>query len=338
MSKHNVQYSVESDALRMGFVKKRSGPDFRQIRWELKCSKCPREFAASWDGGMKPEAMARHMRVRHWDVDYGMRPLCPDCMHSKDKAPLAKPEHQNFKPWVPPRTQMFDKILIAAEERAHNERQAHNIEVVMDLNQAVADQDAEVKELKAVRRATRATEAEEERKARHSKRISEAMKQHHARRKQTKIASEEALRVAQLKQRACGTVTDSSNLHIQDIPQEAPQAEEEVVNMLTTPKMPTPSPKITHAVFQLLDACFDASKRLYKSGYTDQRVARDCGTSEDVVSYLRTETFGALAEDPRIGSIRDDIELLGMDAAEKFAALQKSLGELRSRIEQVARK
>lgn len=330
--------SIEEDAARMGFMKKRLPPDFRRVLWHLTCSKCPNELTANWGPEMKPEGMRKFTRQKAWDVDYGMRPLCPDCIHAKDKGPLAKPEHQNFKPWVPPRTQMFDKILIAAEERARNERQAHNIEVLLDLNQAVADQDAEVQELKAGRRATRATEAEEERKARHSKRISEAMRAHDARRKQAKIAGAEAMRVAQLKERACGTISDSPPLHFHIAPQEAPQAEEEVIDMLTQPKLPTPSPKITHAVFQLLDGVFDPAKRLYKSGYTDQRVAKEAGTSEDVVLYLRTETFGQLAEDPRLGNIRDDLELLGMDAAEKFAALQKALGELRSRIEQVARK
>lgn len=99
----------------------------------------------------------------------------------------------------------------------------------------------------------------------------------------------------------------------------------------------TPSPKITHAVFQLLDGVFDPLKRLYKSGYTDQRVAREAGTTEEIVAYLRNETFGALAEDPRISNMRDDLELLRMEAAETFAKLQKGIGELHSRLEQVAR-
>lgn len=338
MNKHNVQYSIESDALRMGFIKKRSGPDFRQIRWELKCSKCPREFAANWDGGMKPEAMARHMRVRQWDVDYGMRPLCPDCAHSKDKGPLAKPEHQNFKPWVPARTQMFDKILIAAEERAFNERVGHDIELLLEAGLDAEDKKVALAAAKLEVRATRATEAEEQRRARHSLRISIAQKARWARIRETKIASAEALRVAQLIER-CGKVYPADKpISCPITPQEAPQAEEEVIDMLTTPKVPTPTPKITHAVFQTLDSVFDANKRLYKSGYTDQRVARDCGTSEDVVAYLRNETFGQLAEDPRISNIRDDLELLRMESAEQFAKLQKTLGEIASRIEQVARK
>lgn len=336
MSKHNIQSDVEYDAARAGFHKKRLPPDFRQVQWSLQCAKCPALFHANWPSGMKPEAMMTHMRRRQWDVGYGMRPLCPKCAFSKNVSPAKKPEHQNFERWVPPPTKIFDALLAASNERATKERLAHKIEVVMDLQQAVADTDAEVKALKAERHATRATEAEKLRKARISARISAAQTARWARIKQTKIVSEEALRVAQLKERACRTLSDSPELHFHIAPPEAPQAEEEVINMLTQPKMPTPSPKITHAVFQLLDSVFDPAKRLYKSGYTDQRVARECGTSEEVVLYLRVETFGQLAEDPRISTIRDDLELLGMEAAEKFAALQKALGEIRSRLEQIA--
>lgn len=336
MSKHNIQSDVEYDAARAGFHKKRLPPDFRQVQWSLQCAKCPELFHANWPSGMKPEAMMTHLRRRQWDVGYGMRPLCPKCAFSKNVSPAKKPEHQNFERWVPPPTKIFDALLAASNKRAVDERRAHKLEVIMDLNQAVADADAEVKTLKAERHATRATEAEEQRKEKMRERVSIAQKARWARIKQTKIASEEALRVAQLKERACGTLSDSPELHFHIAPQEAPQAEEEVINMLTQPKMPTPSPKITHAVFQLLDGVFDPAKRLYKSGYTDQRVARECGTSEEVVLYLRVETFGQLAEDPRISNIRDDLELLGMDAAEKFAALQKALGEIRSRLEQIA--
>lgn len=338
MSKHNVQYNVEADALRMGFVKRRQGPDFHKIRWELRCSKCPMEFAANWDGGMKPEAMARHMRMRQWDVDYGMRPLCPNCVHKKDKGPVAKPEHQNFKPYVPPETLIFNRLLVAAEERSFKE----NFPKL--LTEAI---DAEAEAAKRVTAArnhlvdTRATAREEDRK----RRFEERREKHRAaallyweRRRAAKAAGAEALRLAQLKERPS---TPKPTI-AQWIPTPAPQRITEIIpatspqESATMTNKPTPTPKITHAVFQCLDAIFDPAKRLYRSGYTDQRVAKECGTSEDVVAYLRTETFGQLAEDPRFSALRDDLELLRMESAEVFAKLQKSLGDAQSRLEQLA--
>lgn len=333
MSKHNVQYAVEADALRMGFVKRRAGPDFHQITWQIKCSKCPRDFTAFWAGGMKPEAMARHMRVRHWDVDYGMRPLCPDCAHSKDKAPAKKPEHQNFKPFVPAPTLVFDRLLQAAEERSFRENFPKNLATAI-----AAEADATVAKNHLIE--TRATAREEERRAKHragAKLMWEKRRVHIAERKAAKEAGDKALHLAQLKERARTQPPGLATVRHTPIAPQAPSPQETIA-MSTAPHGPTPTPKISHAVFQCLDAIFDGEKRLYRSGYTDQRVAKECGCSEDVVAYLRTETFGALAEDPRISSMRDDLELLRMESAEMFAKLQRQLGDISSRLEQVAHK
>lgn len=335
-NRQHIQDSIESDAARMGFVRYREPPDYRTIVWKIQCSRCPAEFKAHWNPGSKPDLMQKNMRVRQWDVAVGMRPLCPICARSPNKAPLAKPEHQNFKPYIPPRTAVFDGLLKAAEKRAHQEEMAHLTEVVLDLNQAVADHKQEVAEIKIEKRATRATEAEEMRRARTRERISTAQKARWARIKARDQATKEA-REAGSDAMAAMKLRE----HLQSIkpvspqePQHAPQAKEEE-NIMKNGL--SPSPKITHTVFQLLDDIFDPVKRLYKSGYTDQRVARESGTTEEVVAYLRTETFGALAEDPRISNMRDDLELLRMEAAETFAKLQKGIGELQSRLEQVAR-
>jgi hypothetical protein len=68
-----------------------------------------------------------------------------------------------------------------------------------------------------------------------------------------------------------------------------------------------PSPKLQRTVYALLDTVFDEEARRYKQGYSDAQVAKDCGTSEAVVAYLRHDAFGELAEDPRIAGLRDDV-------------------------------
>lgn len=335
--RQHIQDSIESDAARMGFVRYREPPDYRTIAWKIKCSRCPAEFKAHWNPGSKPELMQKNMRTRHWDVAIGMRPLCPTCAMAPSKGPLAKPEHQNFKPYVPPRTAIFDGLLNAAEGRAYKERINHLIEVQLDCSQAVVDAQKEKAEVKADLRASKWARMDEEKRERMRQRVSEGQRARWARQKareqaikEAREAGSDALAAAKLKEH----LRDISTVPSPQEPQQAPQAKEEETIMKNGL---APSPKITHAVFQLLDSVFDPLKRLYKSGYTDQRVARDTGTTEEVVAYLRSETFGALAEDPRISSMRDDLELLRMEAAETFAKLQKGIGELQSRLEQVAR-
>lgn len=321
--KAHVQDEIEADAARIGFIKERRGPDFRQISWRLKCSKCPRDFTASWDAGCPPDFMIKNVRKRQWDVDYGMRPLCPDCAHKKDKAPLPKPEHQNFKPWVPPATMIFDRLLDAAELRSKQAVIPKLWANVEAAEKAIIEAKGEVREL-------RATASEESRLAAQQARMTHAREMKLQRIKDAQIARDAgatALRNAQLKERACACPPESAHEIVN-----APQAYEEKMVKIA----PTPTPKISHAVFQCLDGVFDAAKRLYKSGYTDQRVAKECGTSEDVVAYLRVETFGQLAEDPRISAMRDDLELMRMESAEVFAKLQKQMGEMASRVEQLA--
>lgn len=330
-NRQHIQDSIEHDAARMGFVRFREPPDYRTIAWKIKCSRCPVEFKAHWNPGSKPELMQKNMRTRQWDVAIGMRPLCPTCLKG-NKGPLAKPEHQNFKPYIPPRTAIFDGLLHAAEDRAHKERMAHLTEVVLDMNQARADHRQEEAELKVEKRVLTVAMREENKLAAMRARADHARTMKLARLKAVKEAREagsDALAAQKLRER----LTLVKAVSPQE-PQQAPQAKEEETIMKNGL---TPSPKITHAVFQLLDGVFDPLKRLYKSGYTDQRVAREAGTTEEIVAYLRNETFGALAEDPRISNMRDDLELLRMEAAETFAKLQKGMSELHSRLEQVAR-
>lgn len=284
---------------------------------------------------MKPEAMASQMRKRKWDVGYGLRPLCPDCMHSKQWKPNPKPEHQNFKPFVPPQTAISVQLVDAAVKRAHR---AVLPKLVADIEEAKRDLENICKE----KHVLMMDDVEAVRKAQADARIKRAQEERLARIRQQEVAKRagaEALRLAKLKERAEYRVVPMTYIAMPAV-KAAIQETEKEITVMSNPSRPNiaPAPKISRDVFQSLEAVFDGEKRLYRSGYTDQRVARDCGTSEEVVAYLREGAFGALAEDPRLTSLRDDLELLAMDAAEKFAALQKSLGELRSRVEQIARK
>lgn len=330
MSKHHTHDHVQEEAARLGYVRIRKPPDFRTISWHLKCSKCPNELSANYSSGISPDTLVRHARTRSWDVGVGMRPLCPICSRSKDKAPLAKPEHQNFNRWIPPATLIFDKLLIAAEQRAHEEKLPKLIARRDEIAERLGD-------LKAKRHLAHVVMDETEKLAGMRSRAAHARAMRLKRIAERKLAQEagaEALRLEQLKERprpALQEVAPHRN-------EPGPQPKQENEPMSNPPRIVAvaPAPKISHAVFQCLDGVFDPAKRLYKSGYTDQRVARECGTSEEVVAYLRTETFGTLAEDPRISNLRDDLELLRMESAETFAKLQKQMGEIASRVEQMA--
>lgn len=326
----SILHSIEETAARMGIVKKRLAPDYRRVGWLIKCSKCPAEYVASWHQNMAPDGMRRFLLHRGWDVGHGMRPLCPVCKLG-DKAPKAKPEHQTFKPWVPPRTAIFDGLLLAASEKVRKQQVNNALDTLLECEmeiRSIREEEAELKEkrreLTAEEEAARKLAAMQERARAAGKRRLERIEE----RRRAEAASAAALRLAKLKER-CGTEAPAVEVETTVQP-----TEEEVMN---APRL-APAPKISHAVFQCLDGVFDPEKRLYRSGYTDARVAKECGTSEEVVSYLRTETFGQLAEDPRYSAVRDDLELLRMESAEVFAKLQKQLAEISSRVEQLARK
>lgn len=103
----------------------------------------------------------------------------------------------------------------------------------------------------------------------------------------------------------------------------------------TYAKPPTPGPKISRAVFNMLDDVFDSENCLYKSGCTDQKVAITCGTTEEIVAYLRRETFGELAEDPRITNLREDVELMRMELTDTIKRLDVQMRDLMSRLDQL---
>lgn len=355
---------IETEAARFGFVRKRGGGhDRHKACWELKCSKCPVEFHAYWPPQIPPEQMVKNMRVRRWDVGQGMRPLCPVCAHpSKNKAPLSKPEWQNFTPHIEPLPQTaLTTALVSAGVKlvskpqpqlpSFEEYKAKLTVPFGDYNAGAAPPptlgilanaerntrlDAAADTLVAAIQGVEAAEenvklADIERRALMQKAASLAREA-------------KAIKVAERRERKAAAVAEARKIveaHRAAIaPTQPVTISEKIMNTTSQApafvKPPTPSPKISHAVFQTLDSIFDSEKRLYRNGYTDQRVAKECGTSEDVVAYLRYETFGALAEDPRISAIRDDVELAKMELAELVKNWDAKLKAFDSRIEQVA--
>lgn len=357
MTKSNVLRSIEADAERYGFFKRRLGIGGNQsTAWVINCSKCPKEFRAYWPPNTSPALMVKNMRKRHWDVGLGERPLCSGCAHKKDRAPEKKPA-TSFEVHVPelPRTviahrlvdagvklgsalpppmptevaiSQFSKVVRWSDNIAKNEVSVppsvqimHNAEVgahehrreelrneLTGIRAKIADNDAAVAALALKERQDRMEAA---RKARLEK---------------------DARRDAEIKRQA-EIVAQKKYLE----PTPAPKLSIPTVEIkMTDNKLPTPSPKITHVVFQQLDAVFNTDKRLYNHGWTDQRVAQECGTSEEVVAYLRRETFGELSEDPRVTSLREDIRLMEMEFEDITKKFNAQLAELRSRVDQMA--
>lgn len=101
------------------------------------------------------------------------------------------------------------------------------------------------------------------------------------------------------------------------------------------------NPKIARKVYALLDDHFNEETKLYRSGWSDAKIAAEIQTSVEVVSRIREEAYGKLAQDPALQALRDDIELARMETIElqtqfntnvatmldKLAGLEKRLVE-----------
>lgn len=100
-----------------------------------------------------------------------------------------------------------------------------------------------------------------------------------------------------------------------------------------------PDPKMMHRIFNLLDDHFDNVKRLYRSGWDDERIAKEGGASLEFVIKLRRDVYGELAENPEIGKLRDDIKAMDELFTSQLKKLEGSfasqINELRSRLEKL---
>jgi hypothetical protein len=294
---NTMQKRVEEEAARFGMFKARGfGGDRHRISWEIKCSRCPKEYRAFWAPYIATEQMLKTMRARGWNVGAGLRPLCPECFRNRVIAPVAKPEDQSFDRFIPPEptTAIYHALLTASEHTATRKVLGEKLEIVQDrLAIAQVNFENEQKNLEEVKRA--------EKKARNEER----QQRREARRAAKLLAEAEAMKAA------------AERL-----------ADEEK-------QMGNPNLKITHTVFQLLDSVFDANKKLYRSGYNDARVAKDAGTTEDVVAGIRREVYGELSDDPRFQAIKDDIALVEMQVVEVTKNFERQIADLRSRVEQL---
>ena len=77
-----------------------------------------------------------------------------------------------------------------------------------------------------------------------------------------------------------------------------------------------PDPKIARKIYALLDEHFDEGKRLYRPGWTDAKIAETIDVSTEIVVHIRRIGYGELAEDPALQILRDDLEMLRMEAVE----------------------
>lgn len=97
-----------------------------------------------------------------------------------------------------------------------------------------------------------------------------------------------------------------------------------------TTKVEPMNPKLQRKVFALLDDHFDEDKRLYRSGWSDKKIAEEAQTSEQFVQTLRKGAYGELAEDPAVTALRAEINALTDEAK----ALEDMLLDQLSKIEQ----
>lgn len=106
--------------------------------------------------------------------------------------------------------------------------------------------------------------------------------------------------------------------------------------------MPTlPSAQLSRKVFASLEENFDEQTKRYRSGWSDARVAKETGASETFVASTRRAAFGELAEDPAVTSLKEDIDLKGMEIDQTIADLVKhkeELAALRLRVDKLGGK
>lgn len=95
------------------------------------------------------------------------------------------------------------------------------------------------------------------------------------------------------------------------------------------------NPKLQRKVFALLDDHFDEERRLYRSGWSDKKVAEAADTSEQFVISLRRGGYGELAEDPAISALKGEIALLSQEAKTVADELMDRMGKIEEKITQL---
>jgi hypothetical protein len=83
-----------------------------------------------------------------------------------------------------------------------------------------------------------------------------------------------------------------------------------------------PNPVIMRRVITLLNDQFDMKTRLYREGYSDERVAKEAETSPEFVTTFRRGAYGELAEDPMISKLREEVAALKALQLEELAKMR----------------
>lgn len=87
--------------------------------------------------------------------------------------------------------------------------------------------------------------------------------------------------------------------------------------------MTDPSPRVLRPIFALLDEHFDEPSHRYREGWSDEKIAKEVGTTRDLVVKMRRESYGELADDPRIAALREEIELLRTELGTRLIDFQE---------------
>jgi len=96
----------------------------------------------------------------------------------------------------------------------------------------------------------------------------------------------------------------------------------------------TPAAKKAHRmVMMMLEEQYDETHKRYRSGWNDERIAKECGTSKASVAKTREEFFGPAGIPEEAAKLRDGIEHLRKEAAASHADFDKRLAALSSRFE-----
>lgn len=99
-----------------------------------------------------------------------------------------------------------------------------------------------------------------------------------------------------------------------------------------TTKIETANPKLQRKVFALLDDHFNEMTGFYEAGWSDKKVAETAQTSEQYVANLRNGAYRALAEDPAITAIRNEISDLENRSKALTDALMTTVDEIEKKI------
>lgn len=89
--------------------------------------------------------------------------------------------------------------------------------------------------------------------------------------------------------------------------------------------------------FKLLADLFDPEKGRYSRGYSDAKVARECGLAENAVATIRERVFGSLLPDPAIETARQEIASLEQRWARYSHEIEGMIGEVKVRLTAIER-